>query len=83
MEEEYSILKVLAIFFGIALVICAISIPLLIYHVNNPESNYDKCLEKCPSDHKFNFADLECPKMCAEIHLNCLNYGEIPKGVKD
>ena len=34
-------------------------------------TDYQKCIQMCPS-HFSEFTELECPKMCAELHQNNL-----------
>lgn len=35
--------------------------------IDNSQTDYEVCINKCPETRSYNFANLECPKMCEGI----------------
>ncbi len=55
---------------GVALIVLAFFSPVIaIVIFEESSTDYESCIQKCPSDFNGNFKDLECPKMCKELGL--------------
>lgn len=68
---------------GIALVVLAIFSPVIVSELTKePESNYQSCIQKCPSNFNGKFKDLECPEMCERLK-NCEDKTPKQKEIKN